>query len=82
MFAQIFKHAQQRPQAIALQGTSSQLTYADLQREVLQLADWLSADAPGGGIGLAMDNSPAWIVADLAALYDQRPTIPLAGVFL
>ncbi|HEY0906889.1 MAG TPA: AMP-binding protein [Methylophilus sp.] len=81
MFAQIFKHAQQRPQAIALQGASSQLTYADLQREVLQLADWLSADAPGGGIGLAMDNSPAWIVADLAALYGQRPTIPLPAFF-
>ncbi|MGD8576453.1 MAG: AMP-binding protein [Thiohalophilus sp.] len=74
------EHAQTRPQAIALQGDSQQLSYAQLIAKVDHLADHLETIRPHA-LGILMDNSPAWVVADLAAARANIPVVPLPGFF-
>lgn len=76
----ITQHAQQHPQAIALQGERQILTYAQLGAAIDHLADYLSQQTPRA-LGLLMDNGPAWVVADLAAARANVPVVPLPGFF-
>ena len=74
------RHAEQRPEAIALQGADSSLSYTDLHARVRHLAGELEA-ANIKMLGLLADNGIDWVVADLAALAAGIPCVPLPPFF-
>jgi long-subunit acyl-CoA synthetase (AMP-forming) len=83
----IAKHAIMHADKIALRGMDCSLTYAELQTAVqLQSQAWRdfsqekSTIAPPT-IALAVENHPAWVVLDLAALECNLPLIPLPFFF-
>lgn len=55
-------------------------TYAALHAEIGRAADILQQRVPSA-VGLLMDNTPAWVVADLAALHAGIPCVPLPLFF-
>ncbi len=73
-------HAAQRPEAVALQGDGSSVTYARLLERVRQLQGELQA-AGVGAAGLLADNGIDWAVADLAALSGDILLVPLPPFF-
>lgn len=66
---------------LALQGMASQLTYGELVSEVSALTTALTTLAEPASIALAMDNSPAWIVLDLAVLAAGWTNVPIPAFF-
>lgn len=83
----IAKHAMMHADKIALRGMDCSLTYAELHTAVqLQSQAWRdfsqekSPIAPPT-IALAVENHPAWVVLDLAALECNLPLIPLPFFF-
>lgn len=84
ILAAIQQHALRRPGAFAVGNLQSQLNYAELQREIIRIADLLREQHTThkvSALGLMLDNSPAWVVADLAAATCQLTCIPLPGYF-
>lgn len=77
-------HAALRPHSVALRGAGRQFTYAQLveciDATARRLAPWLAQGA--GCVGVALANSPAWVVVDLALLRLQRASLPLPSFFL
>ncbi|WP_052177781.1 AMP-binding protein [Methylotenera sp. G11] len=75
------------PEQIALHGTDISLTYAELATAVSRLAEAWAAQtgrpqaAQPATIGLAVENHPAWIVLDLAAMACSMPLVPLPFFF-
>jgi len=76
----IAQHSRTIPDKIALEGTSTSLTYSELTHQIGQLSDALSECEPDA-IGLLMDNTPAWVVADLAAMNAWVPVVPMPLFF-
>jgi long-chain acyl-CoA synthetase len=79
----IGRHA---PDQIALHGTDSSLTYAALNAIVSHQAKvWTEQTAASPTkhptMALAVENHPAWIVLDLAAMTCNIPTVPLPFFF-
>lgn len=75
----VFRHSRLRPQAKALSGCGLQINYASLAQCIEETAAKLpNSDQP---LALFMDNSPAWAIADLAAVFRQRPCIPVPLFF-
>lgn len=76
---QIAHHAARRGQSLALADGESRLTYQALRQEINRLNATfnLSGDVPA----LAMDNSVAWAVLDLALLEQKIPCVPLPLFF-
>lgn len=79
------RHARTTPQRSALTGAGLRLTWDDLQRQVAATAAWLgrrlsglSAEAP---VAVALDNTPAWVVIDLALMALGRASMPLPPFF-
>ena len=72
--------ARVQPHAAAWEGAAHTLDFAAAAQQV---AAWQEKLLPlrGRGIALALDNSPAWAVCDLAALAAQVPVVPLPGFF-
>jgi len=66
--------------AVALEGAIKSLTYSELKHQIGQLTDDLSEREPDA-IGLLMDNTPAWVVADLAAMKTWIPVVPMPLFF-
>jgi len=83
MINAIANHAEQHGDKVTLRGRDSQLTYAELQAEIqAQQHMWNGLgrqEQPT--IALALDNHPAWVVLDLAALASNIPLIPLPFFF-
>lgn len=79
----INQHARQQPQQVALRGATSSLTYAELQTAIQKLTQTLSALSikQPPTIALAVENHPAWVVLDLAALLCKAPLVPLPFFF-
>ena len=78
------QQAQCRPQAIALTGDKLTLNYAELLAEVERVSALLlnQTDRPPVRVlGLLLDNGPAWIVADLAAMHAGITLVPLPAFF-
>ncbi len=73
------RHAAEQPVAVALAGAEGTLTYSELPLLVEALARRLGAGS--GPLALLLENSPAWAVADLAALRAGRPLLPLPQFF-
>jgi len=72
--------ADRQPQRPALQDADGTLSYAELHAAVIATAAALN----GHGIhtlGLLLDNGPAWIIMDLAALHAGIRVIPLPTFF-
>jgi long-chain acyl-CoA synthetase len=64
----------------ALQDAHSQLSYAELHAAVTATAAAL-ADSGIRTLGLLLDNGPAWVIMDLAALHAGIRVIPLPTFF-
>lgn len=70
-------HARRRPGAVALAGDHSRVTYRELERAVEDTAQLVA----GATLGILLDNDPAWVVADLAAMAGGAVTVPLPPFF-
>jgi long-subunit acyl-CoA synthetase (AMP-forming) len=76
----IEQHARHAPRAAALCGASQVLSYAELAQAIDRLAaHWRRAGI--GTAALALDNGPAWAVADLAASAAGVTLVPLPTFF-
>lgn len=77
LIARLQAHARHRPNEPAVAGDRIVLSYGRLLEEVENLA----AQLPARRLGLLLDNGPAWVVADLAALSGNITCVPLPGFF-
>jgi long-subunit acyl-CoA synthetase (AMP-forming) len=83
----IAKHAIIHADKVALRGLDCSLTYAELQAAVqMQSQAWRDfsqekSTTTQPTIALAVENHPAWVVLDLAALETNLPLIPLPFFF-
>ncbi len=71
-------HARQQPQKVALSALEQNLTWQDLASAVDELTGHFVVC---NRLGLLMKNSPAWVIADLAALDAELCNIPLPTFF-
>lgn len=74
------------PNQIALRGTDISLTYAELNTAVSRQAEIWAAQTSASPtkqptMALAVENHPAWIVLDLAAMACNMPLVPLPFFF-
>jgi len=76
----IARHARKDPGKTALEGSGKSLTYREFEYEIDRLAGDLSEREPDA-MGLLMDNTPAWVVADLAAMKTWVPIVPMPLFF-
>ena len=77
----IAQYAIKSPNKVALQGRPTEsLTYAELAVSI-ELITYRLDKAEVKVLGLAMDNSPAWAIADLAAMELNLPVVPLPYFF-
>jgi long-chain acyl-CoA synthetase len=76
----IQQFAQDTPDAIAIEGDDLHLSYAALQCEVVKLSDHFKRH-DYQRLAILMDNSPAWVVFDLAAQMAGITLIPLPAFF-
>jgi len=73
--------AQTEPHKAALSdGAGNDTGYAALHAEIERAAGILQQGSPAA-VGLLMDNTPAWVVADLAVLHASIPCVPLPLFF-
>ena len=78
----ITKHADVQPHAVAISGTGGSLSYADLADGIERTASILDALTDGcRPAAIWLDNGPAWIALDLAAIKLGVPTIPVPPFF-
>jgi long-chain acyl-CoA synthetase len=82
LFQAIQQHAVNMPNHIAIQdGNNVVLSYQDLFLEVVQSQQTFKKFGLNGTIALAMDNSPAWAVLDIAAIANNMPLVPIPAFF-
>jgi long-chain acyl-CoA synthetase len=77
----ITEHAKQRPHHIALQGMSYALTYRNLNDAIVKTTEHLAKYPAQTRIAMAMNNQPAWVVLDIAALQLGLVQVPLPSFF-
>lgn len=81
----IIRRARVTPDEPALTDGRVTFGWAALDREIAVAAAWLSealSDQPAmAPVALALDNSPAWVVVDLALTRLGRPCLPLPPFF-
>jgi long-subunit acyl-CoA synthetase (AMP-forming) len=73
-------HARGQPRAVALRGEQVTFTYGDLVAQVERFASEL-ARRNVRVLGLLTDNSPTWVVIDLAAIQAGITLVPLPAFF-
>ncbi len=85
VLAAIEQHAANTPEKMALEdGADTGLNYARLAVEIKRVAGIFSGFLPAtssSSIGIFMDNTPAWAVADLAMLQAEIPCVPVPLFF-
>lgn len=70
------------PDQVALRGAQTSINYAQLNSEVSQLgATWSVHASQHARMAIAVENHPAWIVLDLAAMACNIPLVPLPFFF-
>lgn len=72
--------AGEQPQQPALQNQQGTLSYGKLYATVQTVSEALRT-LEIGSLGLLMDNSPAWVIMDLAALDVGITVVPIPGFF-
>ncbi|MFJ3448406.1 AMP-binding protein [Pseudomonas sichuanensis] len=73
------QHAQQKPDAVAVQGPVRRFTYWQLDEVELRVARLLSQ--PAGTFVMVLDNGPELRSWDLAALFAERTCVSVAPFF-
>lgn len=75
--------AQHEPNLVALRGSEQTLTYAELNNAInMQVNSWSARySALPPTLALAVENHPAWIILDLAAMRCNMPLVPLPFFF-
>lgn len=76
----ITRYAHDTPDKTALQGDAGSLNYADLASAIEQMAIKLHSHTHKV-LAIAIDNSIAWAIIDLAAMQLNLPTVPLPYFF-
>lgn len=81
----IAHHVANRPHQLALVGLNASLNYQELATAIEQLGEqllkWESKHDAPFRLALALDNSPAWVVVDIACLNSNIVCIPLPHFF-
>ncbi|WP_456446632.1 AMP-binding protein [Thiolapillus sp.] len=72
------RHARERGGEIAVEGDHGALSWQELEAESHHLGELMGE---ASRLGLFMDNAPAWLVADLAALRRRIICVPVPGFF-
>ncbi|WP_404362467.1 AMP-binding protein [Marinobacter sp.] len=72
--------ALRQPDSIALSSPSNCVSWRELWREVTDLAQAIT-DCRVERVGLAGDNTPGWVIADLACLVAGVVCVPIPGFF-
>jgi long-subunit acyl-CoA synthetase (AMP-forming) len=80
LIARIQRHAGEAPQRTALEGPDGHIGYAELARRIELLAGELRRRRVST-IALTLDNGPAWVLLDLAALLAGICLVPLPPFF-
>ena len=73
--------AAQHPSQLALEGERCRLSYQEMLAEVFTCSAALFTLSSGATVALALDNSPAWVVLDLALLTADWTHVPVPGFF-
>jgi long-chain acyl-CoA synthetase len=74
----VSRHAHERPDTLAVTDGHEALTYEALWRETGEWAETLASFLEGTGpIGVCLDNSPGWVLLDLALIKLRLPSVPL-----
>lgn len=81
LLEQLAKYAQTQSQQLALQGQNLALSYAELHASIASTQKMLAPLAGTNTIALAVENSPTWVVLDLAAMANKNATVPLPTFF-
>lgn len=76
----IRQHAERQPDRLALTGAGQRYNYAELYHHITQLATELR-ETGIPVMGLHADNSPDWLVVDLACQAADITLVPLPGFF-
>jgi long-subunit acyl-CoA synthetase (AMP-forming) len=80
LLRKIAEHARTHPDLPALEGGAKQLTYAEILVEVDVLARFLR-NVGIDTLALDLDNGPAWVLLDLAALVAGVTLVPIPPFF-
>lgn len=80
LFARIREHALNHPDAVAIDSCEQTLSYSELQQDINQLAHQLR-ELGVQTLGIYLDNSPEWIVVDLACSLSGITVVPLPWFF-
>ena len=80
LMTKLVEHAEQRPDALALDDGARQLSYRDLLLAVEALAKVLAL-LPDKALALQADNGIDWVLTDLAAISLQKTLIPIPHFF-
>jgi len=80
VLAALYRHAHTRPRAWAIKDSDIALNYSELAARVDALATEF-ARHDRKVIGLLLDNSPAWVIVDLAAQAAGQTLVPLPAFF-
>jgi long-subunit acyl-CoA synthetase (AMP-forming) len=74
---------QHAPNLVALRGADLTLSYAELNTAIdAQVAAWVALNKNSAPtLALAVENSPAWMILDLAAMRCNMPLVPLPLFF-
>lgn len=81
MLSKIFSHIAYQPAAIALKSETCQISYQDLPLQIERVVDWLKSHQAHGTVALAVDNSSAWVITDLAMLSYGLTNVPIPAFF-
>lgn len=77
IYERIARHARKQPEQVALQDNRTSITYQQLPEAVTDFAALLQ----GSRVGLLMNNSCAWAIADLAIMQRGATAIPVPTFF-
>ena len=80
VIAALARYAALRPSHIALSTGDRHIDYKTLYRLVRDVAAVLARERPAA-VAIAADNTPAWLVLDLACLGARIPCVPVPGFF-
>lgn len=76
----VAKHVLTQPKAVAVQGRTSAVTYAQLAHDIASAHDYLLSQK-AKRVAVLMDNTPAVLVVDLACMQANMPLIPIPLFF-
>ena len=74
-------HAMQFADSIALKNDEMALSYHDLTILIAQISTQILSQTANNSIAINIDNHPAWVVLDLAALACDAALVPLPSFF-